>query len=332
MRFHNLLKHGGYPNCSVLAKEFEVSIRTIMRDVDFMKYRMDLPLEFNSQRNGYYYSRAVDQFPQLPISEAEVFALLVAHKAIAQYHGTPFEQPLQQAFRKLTGQLDRTVQYSLGNLDDVLSFRPFAPEDADLETFQIITRALKERRVLKFLYRNLGVEKSQWRRVQPYHLACIENHWYLFAFDIKRDAMRTFALTRLRAAEIIQESFTLSTKFNLNDHLRGSFNVFKGSQDYEVVIDFDAWAADLIRGRTWHSSQQFTKLPGRQVRLSMRLNSIEEAEQWAFLVGAPMQRLCDHANWSSDCAKLRQRSPAAAPWRWNPCIRYRRAPNRRARI
>ena len=280
MRFHNLVKNGEYPNCSTLANEFEVSVRTIMRDVDFMKYRLDLPLEFDGQRNGYYYTCPVEQFPQLPISEAEIFSLLVAHKAIAQYHGTPFERPLEMAFRKLTGQLDRSVQFSLGNLDEVLSFRPFAPEDADLETFQIITRALKEKRELKFLYRNLGADKAHWRLARPYHLACVDSHWYLFAFDVKRDAMRTFVLTRLRAPEITQERFAISKKFDLNEYLRGSFNVFKGGDDYEVVIDFDSWAADLVRGRRWHSSQELTELPGRQIRLRLRLNSIEEAERW----------------------------------------------------
>ena len=142
-----------------------------MRDVDFMKYRLDLPIEFDGQRNGYYYTRPVEQFPQLPISEAEMFALLVAHKAIAQYHGTPFERPLEMAFRKLTGQLDRSVQFSLGNLDEVLSFRPFAPEDADLEDFQIITRALKERRELEVSLPEPG------RRQGPLAAWCIPITW-----------------------------------------------------------------------------------------------------------------------------------------------------------
>jgi predicted DNA-binding transcriptional regulator YafY len=62
--------------------------------------------------------------------------------------------------------------------------------------------------------------------------------------------------------------------------------VFKGGDDYEVVIAFDSWAADLIRGRRWHASQELTELPGRQVRLRMRLNSIEEAEQWVLSWGA----------------------------------------------
>jgi predicted DNA-binding transcriptional regulator YafY len=285
MRFHHLVQNGEYPNCSTLATEFEVSVRTIMRDVDFMKDRLELPLEFDSQRNGYYYTRPVEQFPQLPISEAEVFALLVAHKAIAQYHGTPFERPLEMAFRKLTGQLDRSVQFSLGSLD-LLSFRPFAPEDADLEVFRILTRALKERVVIKFRYRNLGAQKAQRRQVHPYHLACIDNHWYLFAFDVDRNAMRTFALTRLHAPEITRKHFNVPKKFDLNEYLRGSFNVYKGTDDYEVVIDFDAWAADLVRGRRWHASQELTELPGGRIRLRLRLNNIEEAERWALSWGA----------------------------------------------
>jgi predicted DNA-binding transcriptional regulator YafY len=97
--------------------------------------------------------------------------------------------------------------------------------------------------------------------------------------------MRTFALTRLRAPEVTQEHFAVPKKFNLNEYLRGSFSVFKGGDDYEVVIDFDSWAADLIRGRRWHSSQELTDLPSRQIRLRMRLNSIEEAERWVLSWG-----------------------------------------------
>jgi proteasome accessory factor B len=285
MRFHNLMKEESFPNCSKLAREFEVSLRTIMRDVDFMRDRLMLPIEFDSRRNGYYYTEPVEQFPQLPFTEAEIFALLVAHKAVAQYRGTPFEHPLALAFRRLSGQLDSSAKYMLGNLDEAMSFRPFAPEDNDLETFEILTRALKERRVLRFQYRNLGTEKAHSRVVHPYHLGCVDNHWYLFAFDVKREAMRTFALVRLKSPEITTERFTIPKKFNLNEYLKGSFNVFKGGDDYEVVIDFDAWAADLIRGRRWHTSQELTELPSRQIRLRMRLNSIEEAERWVLSWG-----------------------------------------------
>lgn len=278
--FHNLIQAGKYPNCSTLARKFEVHLRTVNRDLEFMRDRLNLPLEYDNQKRGFYYTKPVEHFPLVPMTEAETFALLVAHKAIAQYQGTPFERPLQTAFRKLSGQLDHNEHYAYGGLDDMLSFRPLAPEMTDLENFQVLTRALKERRALKFSYRNLGAQKAQPRLVHPYHLACIENHWYLFAFDTVRKAMRTFVLTRLSDPELTDERYAIPKAFNPNEYLKGAFTVFKGDADYEVVIQFDAWATDLVRGRRWHPSQEFIELPKGCSRLRLRLDSIEEMVGW----------------------------------------------------
>ena len=92
-------------------------------------------------------------------------------------------------------------------------------------------------------------------------------------------------MLRLTSPEITKDRFTIPNKFDLNEDLKGSFNVFKGPEDYEVVIEFDAWASDLIRGRKWHGSQEVMELPGRQIRLRLRLNSIEEAERWVLSWG-----------------------------------------------
>lgn len=280
MRIHERIKAGKYPNCVKLARELEVSKRTIIRDMEFMRDRLRLPIEYDSQRYGFYYTELVDQFPTIAITESEMFALLVAHKAIAQYHGTPFQRPLEAAFRKLTGALDSSTEISMNDLDKGLSFRPFAPDDTDLEIFEILTRAVREHRVVRFLYKNLGTQKPNRRQVRPYHLACIDNHWYLFAFDLDRKAMRSFVLTRLRNPELTSKAFVPPKDFNPDEYLRGTFTAFTGQDDYEVAIEFDAWATDLVRGRKWHASQEFVELPNGCSRLVMRLNSIEEMERW----------------------------------------------------
>ncbi len=285
LHIHNCLQSGKFPNCPGLAKYFEVSSRTIKRDLDFMRLRLNLPIEYDSNRLGFFYSRPVEYFPNLPITEAEVFALMVAQKAIAQYHGTPFQRPLEQAFRKLTGQLDRQGAYLLGQLDKGLSFHPFAPEDADLEAFEILHRAVTQKRAIKFRYRNLGAEHGHTRRAFPYHLACVENHWYLFAFDYDRKAMRTFALTRLSRLEITGPAEPPLKDFNVDERLRGSLAVFKGEADYEVVVEFDRWAADQIRGRRWHPTQELTELSDGTLRMKLRLNSIEEMEKFILAWG-----------------------------------------------
>ncbi len=275
LRIHEELQDGSFPNCTKIAEEFEVSTRTIKRDVDFMKCRLNLPIEYDEKSYGYYYNKPVENFPALPVTEAEAFALLVAHKAISQYRGTPFQATLETAFRRLTGRLDTTVRFSMDNLQEALSFRPFAPEDTDLELFEILTRALREHRVVTFDYKKLGETKRQLRKVRPYHLACIDSHWYLFGFDLQRNAIRTFVLSRMKSVELTQERFSAPKDFDPDEYLRGSFTVFKGTDDYEVVLDFDVWATDLARGRRWHPKQEFTELPNGCSRLRLRLNSIE---------------------------------------------------------
>lgn len=92
--------------------------------------------------------------------------------------------------------------------------------------------------------------------------------------------MRTFVLTRFSQPELTRRKFKRRPDFDPDEHLRGSFTVFKGKEGYEVVVEFDLWATDLVRGGKWHPSQEFIELPGGGSRMRLRLNSIEEMEQW----------------------------------------------------
>lgn len=280
MFIHEFVQAGKYPDCRQLASNLEVDIRTVKRDLEFMRDRLRLPIEFHRGRRGYHYTRRVEAFPTLAVTEAEIFALLIAHKAVAQYRGTPYERPLATAFQKLTGFLGRDGEYTLGNLSEALSFRPFAPADVDLDNFKIVVRALQERRELRFRYRKLNHREFEARQVHPYHLACVENHWYLFAHDLARREIRTFALVRLREPSLTDTRFERPKDFNPDVYLRGSLMVFKGKHDYEVVVEFDAWAADLIRGRHWQPTQELTELPGGGLRVRFLLNNLEEVERW----------------------------------------------------
>lgn len=287
LHIHEKLNAGGFPNSKLLGREAEVSARTIARDLDFMKYRLELPIEYDEKRYGYYYSAKVEHFPALPVTEGDVFALLVAHKAIAQYRGTPFEHVLETAFQKLMSHLDQTTAFSVDKLDQAFSFRPFAPEETDLALFQVLLRAVRDRKAVRFNYRKIGAKKPERRRVHPYHVACVDNRWYLFAFDTMRQAMRAFVLTRMSKLEMTKQTFVRRKDFTPEKYLRGAFSVFRGKEEdeFEVVVEFDAWATDVLRGRRWHWSQSTIELPGGQTRMRMRLGSIEEVERWVLSWG-----------------------------------------------
>src|SRR3954465_8742740 len=131
MRLHAALKAKRFPNCQKIAAELEVSAKTIQRDIDFMRYRLGLPIEYDSVRFGFYYSEPVTSFPNIEVSEGEITALFVAQKALAQYKGTPFEKPLHTAFRKITDGLTDRVSFSWSELDNVISFRTVGASAAD---------------------------------------------------------------------------------------------------------------------------------------------------------------------------------------------------------
>ena len=101
LRIHQALQAGGYPNASKLARDVEVSTKTIHRDIEFMRDRLNLPIEFAPANNGYFYDGEVSGFPPMQITEGEIFALIVAERALQQYRGTSFEKPLLSAIRKL---------------------------------------------------------------------------------------------------------------------------------------------------------------------------------------------------------------------------------------
>ena len=80
MRMHERLKAGRYPNCRKLADELEVSSKTVQRDIDFMRYRLGLPIEYDQLHFGFYYTEPVVNFPNIEISEGELIALTLAKR------------------------------------------------------------------------------------------------------------------------------------------------------------------------------------------------------------------------------------------------------------
>ena len=282
LQVHERLQTGRRTNCKTLADELEVSRRTVLRDIDFMRDQLGLPIEYDVAAHGFYYTREVVQFPTLKISEGELVALSVARKALAQYRGTPYEKPLRDAFEKLTSGLRDQIQFSWsGDLDSSISFRAAGLSVGDLGTFDTVSQAVLTSEELEFSYQKLGSEKAETRRVQPLHLACIDNQWYLFGSDLNRDgSIRTFALTRMAGLVGTGRRFDRPAGFSLDEHLADSFGVFSSQEAEEVRLRFAPFGARLIRERDWHPSQKLETLPDGSLELSMHVGVSPEVQKW----------------------------------------------------
>ena len=132
---------------------------------------------------------------------------------------------------------------------------------------------------------NRGRKEAELRLVDPYHLANINGEWYLFAYDHARKDIRTFVPARVQSVKLTGKTFERPQKFSLAKRLRDSFGVHSGEGEYEVVIRFNARAADYVREKKWHESQQLRELKGGGVELRMKLSSLMEIERWVLSWG-----------------------------------------------
>jgi proteasome accessory factor B len=285
LRIHQSLQSGKFPNASTLARELGVSTKSIHRDIEFMRDRLNLPIEFNSGRNGYFYTGEVSSFPTMQITEGEIFALVVAEKALQQYRGTSFEKPLLSAIKKMEQVLPDTISLNIVDIEQTISFRTRAEQILDLKIFDALAKAAARREQIELAYRKPGQTKPELRVVDPYHLANINGEWYLFAYDHARKDIRTFAPARTKSVKPTGKTFERPQKFSLERRLRNSFGVHSGQGEHEVVIRFNPRAADYVREKKWHESQQLRELKSGGVELSLKLSSLMEIERWVLSWG-----------------------------------------------
>ena len=290
LRIHQALQAGTFPNATLLAREIEVNAKTIHRDLEFMRDRLNLPLEFDKSRKGYFYTGEVSGFPTMQITEGEIFALVVAEKALQQYRGTSFEKPLLSAIKKMEQALPDTISLNLADIERTISFRTRAEPILDLAIFDVLAKAVARRQQLELHYRKPG-HTAEKRIVDAYHLANINGEWYLFAYDHARKDLRTFVPTRIQSVKPTGKNFERPQNFSLEKRLRDSFGVHAGEGEFDVAIRFNPHAADYIREKKWHPSQTLRDLKDGGAELKMKLSSLAEVQRWVLSWGGDAEVL-----------------------------------------
>ena len=299
LRIHQAVQSGKFPNATTLARSLEVSTKSIQRDIEFMRERLELPIEYDGTRFGYHYTSEVSSFPTMQITEGELVALVIAEKALEQYRGTQFEKPLLSAIRKIEQSLPDTISLNLADVERTISFRMRAEQILNLEIFDALAKATAQCRQLELHYRKAGSLQDEARLIDPYHLANINGEWYLYAFDHARKDIRTFVPARVLSVKQTGKTFARSEKFSLESRLRGSFGVHSGHGEYDVLLRFNARVADYVREKKWHESQQLRNLKGGGVELRLKLSSLVEIERWVL-------------SWGGDAVALKPRELAVA--------------------
>lgn len=176
-----------------LAGKFEVSIRTVERDIGALQ-QTGVPIYVELGRNGGYLLDRSSTLPPLNMTPGEAVAIAIALHKLA---GTPFHATVRAALQKVLAVMparDRARAEELAGRIHLVEGASPGPAPA----LPVIAGALDAGRVLELTYADRHGAASR-RLVEPIGYLGGQDHWYLLAWCRLRDELRSFRVDRIRA-------------------------------------------------------------------------------------------------------------------------------------
>lgn len=184
-----------------LARRFEVSVRTIERDLAALQ-QSGVPIHAEPGRSGGYVLDRQRTLPPLTITPAEATALAVGLQGLA---GTPFAVDARSALHKVLAVMPERERRAAAELTErVRLLVPAAARPAGPVLPAALREALTAGRVLRLEYSD-AAGRITARDVEPLGFLGGTEHWYLAGWCRLRGAPRGFRLDRVRAATALDE-------------------------------------------------------------------------------------------------------------------------------
>jgi predicted DNA-binding transcriptional regulator YafY len=280
---------GRLVNCKTMAAAYEVSYKSIMRDIDYLKNQCDAPIRYDPKRYGFYFTEENYQLPAINISESDLFAIYIARKALEQHKNTPIYRKLVSVFSKIEKSLPERISISPAWVDNRISVFSGSHTDIDPLIWDTVAEALQHFRRLLISYRKTGSKKSSEREIDPYHAISFQGEWYLIGFCHLRQEIRVFAISRIARAAKQNTSFTIPADFTLENFTDSHFGIFRGELHNEVKIHFSAKHAPYVLEREWHKNQTIKKHKDGTLTLSFMTNQFFEVKRWILSWGGGVE-------------------------------------------
>ena len=187
----------GQATAPELAERFEVSVRTIYRDIDALS-GAGIPVYTEAGRNGGIHLLNDFVLDKAVLSEAEKQEILAALQSIHITRNMDGSRTLQK--------LSALFQLHSENWLEV-DFSRWGNPGYDNETFELLKSAVIRHRNVKLRYAG-SYEEIRERTVQPYKLVYKAKAWYLQAFCTEKQDWRIFKLNRILELEALEEGFS----------------------------------------------------------------------------------------------------------------------------
>ena len=281
------IRSGRGPNCRQLAEELEVSRRTVLRDVDFLRYDLGAPIEYDPDRRGYVYTEPNWVMPTVRITEGELFALLVAEKALEAYSGTPWAERLQRIFDRMVTSLPDRIEVAPREQLPRISFDAGAVSLVDPTILETVGTAIRDNETLRIRYSPLHSGRTKGYTIDPYMLRQTHGAWYLVGRDHPTGHIPMFNVSRMISVQPTGATFDYeAAEFDAKGYFEETFGVYETTRRYRCAIEFSGVAARLVRERRWHAQQDLKELPAGRLRFEVTVSHLDDIWPWVLGWGA----------------------------------------------
>lgn len=177
-----------------LADRFEVSTRTIYRDVEDLS-AAGIPIYMRKGKHGGIALLPDYILNKTLLTEKEKTSLLSALQGLNAFDALSVEDTLSKLSAFFGDKSQGFYEIDFDDWGNIIK-----------EQFEKSKEAMIAKRLLSFDYLS-SLNKRSKRRVEPYKLWFKEKNWYLKAYCLDRHALRTFRFSRMRNVEVMDELF-----------------------------------------------------------------------------------------------------------------------------
>lgn len=187
-----------------LSKKFQVSIRTIYRDIKVLE-QAGVPI-LTEEGKGYLLMEGY-VVPPVMFTEGEANALVTAEQLILKSSDSSLRNEYIAAIEKIRAVLRYSTKEKAALLSSRIVVSPAIQPLPESSSLTLIQHSLTSFRILSITYHSLQDEKTE-RQIEPFALYySLEESWLVIAFCRLRKDFRMFRLDRICKIELLDLSF-----------------------------------------------------------------------------------------------------------------------------
>jgi proteasome accessory factor B len=270
---------GSFPNCGDFARELEVSRRTLMRDLDFLRDDHQAPIAYDESRKGFRLTDSTFKLVPVELTQREVFTFSIARKLLERFEGTPLEMDMRSVLAKIGDSLQGTVSLDVESLTEQFTVLSEDHARVDPEIWQRAARAINQRERLRARYQRFDGETRDYA-LEPCHLAAYHGNWYLVALNTAAGRLETFALSRCRSLTGTGQHFPRPVAFDPQAFFKNAFGISLADRSWKVRLLFAREVATYIGERVWQPGQRMRRRRDGALELWLETASRKELTRW----------------------------------------------------